>query len=167
MREMNLRSAVGIVACGWLLLAGCKDQQQCTDALATARKAMQDEFLDMSLARQWRDYSGKVCGAGPDVETLDKDIIAREAAIAKAAEDKAKAEAEAGGKAMEAAKKAWQGFDKLEDKEKTPEALKKASKKANKVIVGLTPDYGKQVIDYNKKELSKRKKALAKAEAGK
>jgi hypothetical protein len=163
MREMKLRSAVGIVVCSWLLLAGCKDQQACTDGLATARKAMTDEFLDMALARQWRDYAGKVCGAGPDVEALDKEIVAREAAITKAAEDKAKAEAEAGQKALEAAKKVWQGFDKLEDKEKTPEALKKSSKKASKLIEGLTPDYGKQVIDFNKKELSKRKKALAKA----
>jgi hypothetical protein len=163
MRKMKLRSAVGIVACSWLLLAGCKDQQKCSDALATARKAMTDEFLDMALARQWRDYAGKICGVGPDIETLDKDIVAREAAIAKAIEDKAKAEAEAGAKALEAAKKVWQGYDKLEDKEKDLDALKKASKKANKLIEGVTPDYGQQVLDYNKKEASKRKKALDKA----
>ncbi|HEX2731856.1 MAG TPA: hypothetical protein VHM70_09630 [Polyangiaceae bacterium] len=163
MRQIKLCSVVGLVICASLFV-GCKDKQKCTDALATARKATQDDFLDMALARQWRDYAGKICGAGPDLDALDKDIVAKEAAITKAAEDKAKADADAGTKAMDAAKKAWKAYDKLEDKEKTAEALTQTSKRANKVVIGLTPDYANQVIEYNKKQKEQRKKALEKTE---
>jgi hypothetical protein len=145
---------------GWL--AGCKDQAKCDEALATARKSMQDEFLDMALARQWREHAGKLCGVGAQLTALDQEILAKEAAIAKAVEDKAKAEADAGKKALEDAQKVWKGFDKLEDKEKTEEALSKASKKADKLLTGLAPDYAKQVQDYNKQQKSKRKKSLEK-----
>lgn len=164
---MNRGVSVGLVVAvlASSSLFGCKDQAKCDEALATARKSMQDEFLDMALARQWRDHAGKTCGAGPEVDALDKEIVAKEAAIVKAAEDKAKAEADAGKAAIERAGKIWSAFDKAQkdekDEDKSKSALKKAKKKADKLVKGLTPAYGKQVLDYNKKAYKKRQKALA------
>jgi hypothetical protein len=152
-------SVAGLVA---VMVAGCKDQQKCDDGLKTARQAMQDEFLDMDLARKWRDYAGKVCGAGPAIEALDKEIVDREAAIAKATEDRAKAEADTGKKAMDAAAKIWKKFDKSEDKDKTAANLKKAKAKAKKLLIGLTPVYAEQVKKYNDKEYKKREAGLKK-----
>ncbi len=149
-----------VVAVSGAGLVGCKDQQKCDEALATARKSMQDEFLDMALARQWRDRAGKMCGAGPELETLDKEILDKEAAIIKAAEDKAKAEAEAGQKAIEEAGKVWSGYDDLEDKEKDKKALKKAKKEAQKLEKGLAVEYAKQIRAYNEKQFDKREEAL-------
>lgn len=143
-------------------LLGCKDQAKCDEALATSRKAMQDDFLDMALARQWRDRAGELCGAGSELDTLDKEILAKEAAIVKAAEDKAKAEAEAGQKAIEKAGEIWAKFDKLDDKKRDLAALKKHDQQAKKLTKDLTPEYAKQVTDYNKQQFQKRKKALDK-----
>ncbi len=141
-------------------LVACKDQEKCDEALATARKSMQDEFLDMALARQWRDRAGKMCGVGPELETLDKEILDKEAAINKEIEDKAKAEAEAGQKAIEDAGKLWAKYDKLEDKEKDKKALKKVKKEAFNLEKGLAIDYAKQIREYNEKQFEKREEAL-------
>jgi hypothetical protein len=157
----GLRAArYGWVALLALLFVGCKDQAKCDDALKTARQAMQDEFLDMDLARKWRDFGGKICGAGPALDALDKEIVDREAALLKAADDKAKAEAAAGKSSVDASAKLWKKFDKLEDKEKTPAALKKLRSKVNKLLVGLAPAYAEQVKKYNDKEYQKRESAL-------
>lgn len=150
---------MGLAAAG---LLGCKDQAKCDEALATSRKAMQDEFLDMALARQWRDRAGEACGAGAELEALDREILAKEAAIVKAAEDKVKAEAEAGQKAMEKAGEIWGKYDALEDKKKDLDALKKHDKQAKKLTKDLTPEYAKQVNDFNKQQFQTRKKALEK-----
>src|SRR5690606_24645685 len=48
------------------LLVGCKNQQKCDEALQTARQALQDDYLDFALARQWREHAGKICGAGSE-----------------------------------------------------------------------------------------------------
>jgi len=149
----------GICAAG---AVGCKDQQKCDEALSTARKAMQDDFLDMALARQWREHAGKLCGAGPELQALDKAILDKEAAIQKAIEDKAKAEAEAGKKAMDKAAAVWAKYDKLDDKERDKDALKKHDKRARKLTSGLTPEYAKQVDSYNKAQFKKRQKDLKK-----
>lgn len=153
-------ASMAVVGLATLLSVGCKDQEKCDDGLKTARQAMQDEFLDMDLARKWRDYAGKICGAGPELTALDKEIVDREAALTKAAEDRAKAEAEAGKKAIQAAGKLWKKFDALKDEEKTEAALKKVKSKTKKLQVGLTPAYGEQLQKYNDKEFAKRKGAL-------
>jgi hypothetical protein len=143
-----------------------KDQAKCDEALATARKSMQDEFLDMALARQWRDHAGKACGAGLELQTLDKEILDKEAAIAKAAVDKANAEREAGQKAVEEVTKIWDKYDKLakdeKDKKELEKQLKKHDRNAKKAIKAakLTPEYGKQVLEYNQDKFDKREEKL-------
>jgi len=153
-------SRYGWVALVALLFVGCKDQAKCDDALKTSRQALQDEFLDLDLARKWRDFAGKICGTGPALEALDKEIVDREAALVKAADDKAQAEAAAGKSSIDAAAKVWKKFDKLEDKEKTPAALKKLRAKAKKLVIGLAPAYAEQVTKYNEKEYKKREATL-------
>lgn len=159
---------------GWLtvlalgLVAGCKDQQKCNEALQTARQAMQDEYLDMALARQWREHAGKICGVGPELDALDKDILAKEAAIAKAATDKAAAEKAAGEKAIEESKALWKSYDELAPESKDPKALKKSYSQAKKLMLGLAAAYAEQVKAYNEKQYDKRKAKLeAEAEKNK
>jgi len=153
-------SALGYCSLGLLfaLGSGCKDQQKCDEALGTARKSMQDEFLDMALARQWREHAAKICGAGEALTTLDKEIVDREAALEKAAADAAKKAADDGAAALEAAKALWKEWDDLDDKEKTEKSLAKLKKKADRVVEGLTEAYGKQVLDYNTSKFEKREK---------
>ena len=140
---------------------GCQDKEKCNEALATSRKSMTDEYLDMALARQWRDHAGKLCGQGEELAALDKQIIEREAALAKAAADQAKKEAENGQAAIEKAKGLFLKWDKLEKAdEKNKKSLKAIKKKADKLVLGLSPAYAKQVSDYVKKAYSKRDKAL-------
>lgn len=155
---------VGFLSGLSLSSAACKDQGKCTEALETARKAMQDQYLDMALARQWRDHAGGICGAGPELEGLDKEILAKEAALVKAAEDKAKLEADNGKKAMEAAVKLYAAFDALEEEKRTEKALSKTRAKITKMVKGLTGDYAKQVTKFNTAEFNKRKKLLKKEE---
>jgi hypothetical protein len=142
----------------------CKKQEKCDEALATARKAMTDGFLDMELARQWRQLAGKVCGQGTALQTLDKEIVDREAALAQAVVDAAKKAADDGAAAVAKATKLWKSFDKLEEKEQDKAALVKIKKKANKLVAGLTPEYGKQVADYNTKQYKSRLKKLEEKE---
>lgn len=164
-RIPSLKVASLLVSSSLAFSAGCnKNQEKCNEALATARKAMQDEFLDMDLARQWRQHAGKVCGQGTELQTLDKEILDREAALAQAVVDaanKAKADGEA---AIKKATKLWKGFDKIDEKEQDSKALKKIKKKAAKLVLGLTPEYAKQVEDFNKKQYKSRAKKLEEAE---
>jgi len=162
MQRVQVRSVVVglLVAAAASASVGCKDQEKCDQALETARKAMKDEFLDMALARQWREHAGKECGVGTELDALDKEILEKEAALIKAVEDKAKAEAEAGQKALDKSATIWAKFDKLDDKEKDEAALKKTAKKADKLAKGLAPDYAKQVKKYNKEQNKKRLKKL-------
>jgi hypothetical protein len=141
----------------------CQDPAKCTEALQTARKAMQDEFLDMALARQWRDHAGKVCGAGPELEGLDKEIVAREVALAKAVEDKAKKEAEDGKKALATAAKLWKKFEDRPEEERDKKRLDKTRNTIKKMTAGLSEDYAKQVNEFNDKQYKKNKKALDEA----
>lgn len=157
-RVSSLKAAVVLITIAASAATGCKDQAKCDDAFATARKAMQDEFLDMDLARQWRDHAGKICGSGTDLSGLDKEILDKEAAIAKAIADAAQKAADDGQAALKKAEKLWKGFDKLDEKEQDTKALKKIDKKAKTLVNGLTPEYAKQVEDFNKKKY----KALAK-----
>ncbi|MEN9581880.1 MAG: hypothetical protein RJA70_4889, partial [Pseudomonadota bacterium] len=58
---------VGVLFGLTMSFVACQDQQKCNQALETARKSMQDDYLDMALARQWREHAGSTCGAGPEV----------------------------------------------------------------------------------------------------
>jgi hypothetical protein len=166
---MHHRNPTAKAGLALLLLAlstapGCKDKAKCDEALNTAKKAMQDEFLDMDLARQWRDHAGKICGQGPELEALDKEIIDREAALAKAVADAAQQAADDGKAALEKATKLWKKFDKLDEEKQDKKALNQAKKKANQLVVGLTPEYGKQVDEFNEKQYKSRAKKLQKDE---
>jgi hypothetical protein len=163
-RTPTLRVGLLLLVVSFSGAVGCKNQEKCNDAMSTARKAMQDEFLDMALARQWRDHAGKICGQGPELQTLDKEIVDREAALAKAVEDAAKKAADDGQAALKQAEKLWKSWDKLEEKEQDKAALVKVNKKARKLVLGLTPDYAKQVETYNSKQYKARTKKLAKEE---
>lgn len=150
------------------LLAGCKNQEKCDEALRTARQALQDDYLDFALARQWREHAGKICGAGSELSALDQDILAKEAAVAKAATDKAAAEKAAGEKAIEESKSLWKSFDELEKEARDLKALKKTYNQAKKLMLGLPLAYAEQVKAYNEKQYDKRKTKLEKeAEAAK
>lgn len=160
------RSWVAVAALGLGLLPGCKDQQKCNDALQTARQSMQDEYLDMALARQWREHAGKLCGVGAELEALDRDILAKEAAIVKAVADKAAAEKAAGEKAIEDSKALWRSFDELQKEAKDVKALKQTYNQTKKLLAGLPVAYGEQVKTYNETQYDKRKTKLE-AEAAK
>ncbi len=154
-----------VVAAG--LLTGCKNEQKCNEALQTARQALQDDYLDFALARQWREHAGKICGAGEQLSALDKDILDKEAAVAKAAADKAAAEKAAGEKAIEDSKALWKSFDELEGEAKDAKALKKTYNQAKKLMLGLPIAYAEQVKAYNEKQHDKRKAKLEAAAAEK
>jgi hypothetical protein len=143
-----------------LSTGGCKDQEKCNEALTTARKSMQDDYLDMALARQWREHAGKLCGIGPELTALDSEILAKEEAITKAIADKAAQEAAAGKTAIEAAQGLWKEWDDLDKKEKDKSSLKKTKKATGELVKGLTVAYGTQVQEYNKKQYDKRLDAL-------
>ena len=157
-RGSSSKATVALLGLG--LLGGCKDQQKCNEALQTARQAMQDEYLDMALARQWREHAGKLCGVGPELHTLDQEILAKEAAITKAAADKAAAEKAAGEKAIEDSQALWKSFDELEKEAKDLKALKKTYNQAKKLMLGLAVAYAEQVKTYNEKQYDKRKTKL-------
>jgi outer membrane murein-binding lipoprotein Lpp len=152
--------SIATVVLGLGLTAGCKDQAKCNEALATARQAMQDDYLDMNAARQWRDHAGKICGAGSEIQTLDQEILAKEAAIVKAAADKAEAEKAAGEKAIEDSKALWKSWDDLEKDAKNLQALKKTYNQAKKLMLGLPIAYAEQVKTYNETQYDKRKTKL-------
>jgi len=149
------------------LLVGCKNQQKCDEALQTARQALQDDYLDFALARQWREHAGKICGAGSELSALDSDILAKEAAVAKAAADKAAAEKAAGEKAISESQSLWKSFDELEKDAKDLKALKKTYNEAKKLMLGLPLAYAEQVKAYNEKQYDKRKTKLEKEAAKK
>ncbi len=136
----------------------CKDQAQCDEALQTARKALQDDYLDFESARKWREHAGKICGAGPEIEALDKEIVSKEEAVAKAAKERAEKEAENGKKAMEVAGELWAKFGKLDDDKKTKKKLNSTRDKIKKMTKGLTEEYAKQVNKFNNAQYKKHKK---------
>lgn len=154
----------------WILLAafataaapGCKDQEKCDEALETARKSMQEEYLDMGAAREWREHAGKICGAGAELEALDKEIVAKEAELIKTAEENAKTEAANGQRALAAAVKLWKKFDRLDEKARDSKALTSYFAKAKKLTAqGLSDEYKQQVDSYNSKQYKARKKKLS------
>ena len=152
--------ALGVAALS--LTAGCKDEGKCQEALAKSRQAMEDGYLDMALARQWREHAGKICGAGAAMTALDKEIIDREAELSKKAEQEATKAADAGKDAIKASIAVWNSYDKLGRREKNMKALKEANSRAKKLHSDLEADYEKQVVDFNTKQYRSRLDALKK-----
>lgn len=83
---------IGTIVFGVLLLAatGCsnKDAAKCASGLATAQQALTAK--DIGLATQWREYAYKQCEEVSQLSLLDKEIVDRQAILAKEAGDKAK-----------------------------------------------------------------------------
>jgi hypothetical protein len=91
--SMNIMSErIGTIVVGMILLSaiGCsnKDAAKCANGLATARQALTAK--DLGLASQWREYAYKQCEDVAQLAQLDKEIVDRQAALAKEASDKAK-----------------------------------------------------------------------------
>jgi hypothetical protein len=107
-----------------------------------------------------------MCDDQAGTQALDKEIVAKEAEIAKRAEDAAKAAGLAAQQRMNTATAVWKGFDALEEKERTVDRLEPYREKASRMSGGLAPEYAQQVDMYNAREYAKRK-ALAEAAAKK
>lgn len=159
-RNSSFIFGMSLLALTATLFSGCKDSEKCTEALNTARQAMKDEYLDMALARQWRDHAGKICGQGAELQALDQEILDREAALAQAAAAAAKKAADDGAAALKNAQKVWKSWDKLDEDKQDKKSLAKTNTKAAKLGNGLLPEYAKQVADYNKKQYKARAKKL-------
>ncbi len=86
------RRASALVALSVLAFAcNRKDAEKCSEALATTRQAL--EARDMNSAIQWRNYAYKQCEDVTQPEALDKEIAAKQQAIAAEAAEKKKKEA--------------------------------------------------------------------------
>jgi hypothetical protein len=169
MAIINVRASCGVlrgvaVATAVVLTVGCVDKEKCEQAVSVTRDALAKEQTD--LARQWRDRAWKMCDDQAGTQALDKEIVAKEAEIAKRAEDAAKAAGLAAQQRMNTATAVWKGFDALEQKERTLERLEPYREKASRMSQGLAPEYVQQIDVYNAREYAKRK-ALAEAAAKK
>lgn len=139
---------------------GCVDKEKCDEALRVTRDALTKE--QPAVARQWRDRAWKICNDATMTSGLDKEITDKESEIAKKAADLAKQTADAAQERLNQATSIWKGFDRLEDKDRTPAALEQFKAKAARMTQGLPPEYTKQVEDYNESQYTRR---LAIAEA--
>jgi hypothetical protein len=152
------------VATVLVLAVGCVDKEKCEQAVSVTRDALAKEQTD--LARQWRERAWKMCNDQAATTALDKEIVDKEAAIAKRVEDAAKAAGLAAQQRMNTATAVWKGFDALEEKDRTLERLEPYREKASRMSQGLEPAYVQQLDAYNQREYAKRK-ALAEAAAKK
>jgi hypothetical protein len=157
-----VRSAAAVVLSVLPVATGCVDKENCNQAITTTRDALSKNQPD--LARQWRDRAWKVCNDPTQTEPLDKEIVAKEAEIAKTATDQQQAVAQAAGAAAQArmntATNVWKGFDKLDPKDQTVEQLGAYRAKAAQMSQGLPPEYAAQVDAYNAREFAKRQTAV-------
>jgi len=152
------------IASALALTVGCVDKAKCEEAVSVTRDALAKEQTD--LARQWRDRAWKMCDDKAGTAALDKEIVDKEAEIAKRADDAAKAAGLAAQQRMNTATAVWKGFDALDEKDRTLERLEPYREKASRMGQGLPPEYVQQIDVYNAREYAKRK-ALAEAAAKK
>jgi hypothetical protein len=153
-----LWSRPGALTCALVALStisGCVDKEKCEQAVSVTRDALAKEQTD--LARQWRDRAWKMCNDPAGTQALDKEIVAKEAEIAKRTEDAAKQAGLAAQQRMNTATAVWKGFDALEEKDRTLERLEPYREKAARMSAGLTPEYAQQIDTYNAREYAKRK----------
>src|SRR5690349_3296712 len=143
------------VATVLVLAVGCVDKEKCEQAVSVTRDALAKEQTD--LARQWRDRAWKMCNDPSGTQALDKEIVDKEAEIAKRTEDAAKQAGLAAQQRMNTAAAVWKGFDALEEKDRTVERLEPYREKAARMSAGLAPEYAQQLDAYNAREYAKRK----------
>jgi len=146
-----------------LSAVACVDKEKCDEATRVTRDALAKDQPD--IARQWRDRAWKICNDATLTSPLDKEILDKEAALAKRDADLKKQVADASQQRLNTATAIWKGFDKLDPKDQTEERLKAYEEKAARMSAGLPPEYAKQIDDYNARELARRQKVVAAARA--
>lgn len=140
---------------------GCVDKEKCEEAIRVTRDALSKEQPD--IARQWRERAWKICNDAAMTAALDKEIVAKEAELAKRTADAVKAVGESAQQRMHTATAVWKSFDKLDEKDRTLERLDAHHEKADRMSQGLPPEYVTQITAYNSAEFEKRRAAAKRA----
>jgi len=133
---------------------GCVDKAKCDEAIQVTRDALAKEQPD--IARQWRDRAWKMCNDATLTSPLDKEIVDKEAEIAKRAADNAKQIADASQARLNQATAVWKAYDGLEAKDRTTATLDEYKARAARMTQGLPAEYAKQVDDYNAAQFARR-----------
>jgi hypothetical protein len=145
---------MGVVA----LSAGCQllgqDPARCEQSVATVRQAISLE--DFASARQWRDYTWKVCDERAIVATLDKEIVDAETAVAARAEASSKKAQDLAQARINSAQALWLKFDAEKPADRSRQALDATRDAAKRLGRGLSPPYAKKLEAYNDGEYQKR-----------
>ena len=138
---------------------GCQlfgqDPAKCDQSVSTVRESIRLE--DFQAARAWRDYTWKVCDERAVIATLDKEITDAEAALARAALEKAQKQAQG---SINRAQSLWRKFDAAEPTLRNREALDATRKSAKRLEKGLSTEYSSKLRAYNESEYQKRLAAL-------
>ena len=70
-----------VAAAFGLSTGGCVDKEKCEESIRVTRDALTKEQPD--IARQWRERAWKICNDPATTAALDKEIVDKEAEIAK------------------------------------------------------------------------------------
>lgn len=155
----RLRSA-GLVLGFATLSSACQQHPvSCDQSVSTVRQAI--SLRDFAAARQWREYTWKICDERAVVATLDKEILDAEAALAAELEAAAKKAKDLAQTRINRAQSLWLKFDARPAKERTRESLDATHKSAKRLERSLTPEYSAKLREYNAAEYQKRLAALA------
>lgn len=160
-RESSLRRFVSVPLVAGvlgLLAGGCVDKEKCDEAVKVTRDALAKEQPD--IARQWRERAWKICNDATMTAALDKEIVDKEAELAKRNADAVQAVAASAQQRMNTGTAVWRAYDKLDPKEHSPEVLDAYRQKAEKMGQGLPPEYAAQIATYNSGEYEKRRALL-------
>jgi hypothetical protein len=133
---------------------GCVDKAKCDEAIQVTRDALAKEQPE--LARQWRERAWKMCNDTTLTAPLDKEIVDKEAEIAKRTADNAKQIADASQARLNQATSVWKAYDGLEAKDRTTTVLDEYKSRASKMTQGLPTEYAKQIDDYNAAQYARR-----------
>ncbi|HKO93922.1 MAG TPA: hypothetical protein VJU61_22365 [Polyangiaceae bacterium] len=157
----TMKRAAALLLAG--VLPGCQqilgqDPARCDQSTATVRQAVQ--LGDFEAARQWRDYTWKVCDERAVVATLDKEILDGEAALEAKAKASAQQAKELAQSRINAAQKTWLEFDAAKAEDRTRETLDATRKSAKRLENGLSAAYASKLEAYNLAQYEKRLAAL-------
>jgi hypothetical protein len=133
---------------------GCVDKQKCDEAIQVTRDALAKDQPE--LARQWRDRAWKMCNDATLTSPLDKEIVDKEAEIAKRTADNTKQIADASQQRLNQATAVWKAYDGLEAKDRTTAMLDEYKSRAARMTQGLPAEYAKQIDDYNAAQYARR-----------
>jgi hypothetical protein len=146
--------ALLIASSAALPATGCVDKEKCDEAIRVTRDALSKDQPD--LARQWRERAWKLCNDATLTAPLDKEIVDKEAELAKRAADAQKQLGEAAQQRLNQATSVWKAYDALDAKDRTAAMLDEYKSRAGRMTQGLPPEYAKQVEDYNAAQYARR-----------